>query len=105
MDWYRCCAAMNVLFGLPGETSIALLTGLLRKDLAVGMLISLNIAPLQLVIAVTMLTVYFPCVATFAVLIKELGIRDMVKSAAIMIGVAIIVGFVLRVILFGGVMF
>ncbi|UCD14330.1 MAG: ferrous iron transporter B [Thermoplasmatales archaeon] len=89
------------LFGLPGDASIALITGFLRKDIAVGMLVSLNMAPLQLVIAVTMLTVYFPCVATFAVLIKELGIRDMLKSAAIMMGVAVIVGFLLRIILLG----
>ena len=90
---------MHNLFGLPGETSIALITGFLRKDLAVGMLISLNMTPLQLVIAVTMLTIYFPCVATFAVLIKELGIKDMLKSAALMVSVAITVGFILRIIL------
>ncbi len=89
------------LFGLPGDASIALITGFLRKDLAVGMLISLNMVPLQMVIAVTMLTIYFPCVATFAVLIKELGIKDMIKSATLMIGIAIIVGFLLRVILLG----
>jgi ferrous iron transport protein B len=89
------------LFGLPGDASIALITGFLRKDLAVGMLISLNMIPLQMVIAVTMLTIYFPCVATFAVLIKELGIKDMIKSAALMIGIAVIVGFLLRIILLG----
>ena len=71
---------MEGLFGLPGGTSIAMVTGFLRKDLAVGMLLSLNMSPLQLVIAATMLTIYFPCVAAFIVLIKELGIRDMVKS-------------------------
>ena len=92
---------MEGLFGLPGDASIALITGFLRKDLAVGMLVSLNMTPLQLVIAVTMLTIYFPCVATFAVLIKELGIKDMLKSAIIMIGVAITVGFLLRIILLG----
>ena len=93
---------MEGLFGLPGDASIALITGFLRKDLAVGMLISLNMAPLQIVIAVTMLTIYFPCVATFAVLIKELGLKDMLKSAAIMVWVAIIVGILLRIILLGG---
>jgi ferrous iron transport protein B len=92
---------MTGLFGLPGEASIALITGFLRKDLAVGMLISLNMTPLQLVIAVTMLTVYFPCVATFAVLIKELGFKDMIKSAALMLSVAAIVGFILKLILLG----
>lgn len=103
LQWFGNAVAplMESLFGLPGDASIALITGFLRKDLAVGMLISLNMAPLQLVIAVTMLTIYFPCVATFAVLIKELGIKDMLKSAAIMVGVAIIVGFLLRIILLG----
>ncbi|MCK5112431.1 MAG: ferrous iron transporter B [Thermoplasmatales archaeon] len=103
LQWFgnAISPVMEGLFGLPGDASIALITGFLRKDLAVGMLISLNMAPLQLVIAVTMLTIYFPCVATFAVLIKELGIKDMLKSAAIMVGVAIIVGFLLRIILLG----
>ena len=94
---------MNTLFGLPGGASIALITGFLRKDLAVGMLITLDMAPLQLVIAVTMLTIYFPCVATFTVLIKELGIKDMIKSAILMISIAVIVGIILRLILLGGI--
>ena len=92
---------MEGLFGLPGGASIAMVTGFLRKDLAVGMLIPLNMAPLQLVIAATMLTIYFPCVAAFAVLVKELGIKDMIKSAAIMISTALIVGVSLRIILLG----
>lgn len=94
---------MTSLFGLPGETSISLITGFLRKDLAVGMLLSFNLNPMQLVIAVTMLTIYFPCVATFSVLIKELGFKDMIKSTIIMISIAIIVGVFLRLILLRGV--
>ena len=92
---------MNGLFGLPGESSVALVTGFLRKDLAVGMLGSLNMSAEQLVIAVTMLTIYFPCVASFVVLVKELGVKDMIKAAAIMICTAITVGIILRLILIG----
>jgi len=92
---------MSTLFGLPGEASTALIVGFLRKDLAVGMLLPLNMNPLQLVIAVTMLTIYFPCVATFTVLLKELGFKDMIKSTLIMISTAISIGFILRVIFFG----
>ncbi len=92
---------MQTLFGLPGEASTALIIGFLRKDLAVGMLLPLNMNPLQLVIAVTILTIYFPCVATFAVLLRELGFKDMVKSTLIMISTAITVGFTLRLIFFG----
>ncbi len=92
---------MEGLFGLPGGASIAMVTGFLRKDLAVGMLLSLNMSPLQLVIAATMLTIYFPCVAAFIVLIRELGVKDMLKSAAIMISTAVIVGVLLKLILLG----
>jgi len=89
------------VFGLPGGASIAMVTGFLRKDLAVGMLIPLGMNPLQLVIAATMLTMYFPCIAAFVVLLKELGIKNMIKSALIMVSTAAIVGFILRVILLG----
>ncbi|MBN1539470.1 MAG: ferrous iron transporter B, partial [Candidatus Thermoplasmatota archaeon] len=87
--------------GLPKEATTAMLMGFLRKDLAVGMLIPLDMTPMQLVIAATMLTVYFPCVATFAVLFRELGIRDMMKATAIMIGTALLVGGIMRFILIG----
>jgi ferrous iron transport protein B len=94
---------MTTLFGLPGEASISLITGFLRKDLAVGMLLSFNMSPMQLVVAVTMLTIYFPCVATFSVLVRELGLKDMFKSALIMISIAIIVGVSLNLILLSGI--
>ena len=93
---------MTGLFGLPGEASISLVTGFIRKDLAVGMLLSFNMSPIQLVIAVTMLTIYFPCIATFSVLVRELGVKDMFKSALIMISIAIIVGVILKFILLSG---
>jgi ferrous iron transport protein B len=93
---------MEGLFGLPGDSSIALVTGFFRKDLAVGMLLTIKgMNIMQLVIAVTMLTIYFPCVATFATLVKELGVKDMIKSAAIMFGTATLVGITLKLILLG----
>lgn len=95
---------MTTLFGLPGETSVVLISGFLRKDLAVGTLLSFEagtFSPMQLVIIATMLTMFFPCIATFAVMIKELGIKDMIKAALIMISAASIVGILLRLILIG----
>ena len=95
---------MTGFFALPGETSIILISGFLRKDLAVGTLLSFpkgTFGPMQLVIIATMLTMFFPCIATFAVMIKELGIKDMIKAAIIMITAATIVGIILRLILIG----
>ncbi|ACL69265.1 ferrous iron transporter B [Halothermothrix orenii] len=82
----------NTIFGVPDEAVIALLLGFLRKDLAVGMLIPLGLSVKQLVIASTVLVIYFPCAATFFVLIRELGIIDMLKSSMIMIFTTLVVG-------------
>ena len=93
---------MKSWFGLPGEAVPALLIGFLRKDLAVGMLVPLALTPSQLSIAVTILSLYFPCVATFVVLLKELGARDMLKAVAVMIGTAFLVGSAMKFFLMGG---
>lgn len=86
-------------FGLEKEASIALIAGFLRKDLAVGMLLPLHMTAKQLVVATTILTIYFPCVATFTVLIKELGVKDMIKATFIMIVTAFVVGGIQRFLL------
>ncbi len=93
---------MQGVFGLPGEASTALVIGFLRKDIATGMLLTIEgMGPIQLTIAATMLTIYFPCVATFAVLIKELGFKDMIKSALIMMLTTFVVGFIMKIVLLG----
>ena len=87
------------LWGLPKEAISALIIGFLRKDVAIGMLGPLNLTTKQLVIGSTILAIYFPCIATFIMLVKELGIKDMLKAASIMIFVALTVGALLNIIL------
>lgn len=87
------------IIGLPKEAVASLVIGFLRKDVAVGMLLPLGLTMKQLIIASAILTMYFPCVATFVVMFKELGMRDMMKSSLIMISMAVIVGGLLNLIL------
>ncbi|MFO8132504.1 MAG: nucleoside recognition domain-containing protein [Thermoplasmatota archaeon] len=87
--------------GLPSQATTALLVGFLRKDLAIGMLLSLDMGAMQLVIAAVVLTVYFPCVATFAVMLRELGLKDMLKATAVMLVTATLVGGLLHLVLPG----
>jgi len=87
------------MLGLPKETVGALMVGFLRKDLAVGMLAPLGLTLKQLIIASVVLTMYFPCAATFAVLLKELGFIDMLKSALIMVLSTLAMGSLLNLIL------
>ena len=84
------------LFGLPKEAVVALAIGFLRKDVAVGMLMPLGLTANQLFIGATLLAISFPCVASFVVLAKELGLKGLIKSTLIMIGISLIVGSALH---------
>lgn len=87
------------LFGLPKEAVVALIIGFIRKDVAVGMLMPLGLGAKQLFIATTLLAVSFPCVATFFVIGKELGLKDLVKATCVMIAVGLIVGGMLNLLI------
>ena len=45
------------------------------------------------------LAMFFPCIASFVVLWRELGARDMFKAMGIMLAAAVIVGGLLNLIL------
>ncbi len=87
------------ILGLPAEAVAALLIGFLRKDVAVGMLAPLGLTLKQLIIACVVLTSYFPCAATFAVLLREFGAKGMAKAAVLMVVVALSVGGLLNLLL------
>ena len=73
------------LWGLPPDSATVFIAGLLRKDLAVGMMEGFDLAAGQMATAAVVLTLYFPCLATFSVLLSELGFREMLKASAIML--------------------
>jgi ferrous iron transport protein B len=87
------------ILSLPKEAVGALVIGFLRKDVAIGMLLPLGLSLKQLIIASVVLAMYFPCVATFMVLFRELGIRDLAKSTGIMLFMAFLVGGLLNLII------
>ncbi len=87
------------LLGLPKEAVVALVIGFLRKDVAVGMLAPLALTSEQLVVGSVVLAMFFPCIATFVVLLRELGVVGMLKAGAIMVTVALAVGGLLNLIL------
>jgi ferrous iron transport protein B len=87
------------LFGLPKEAIVAIVIGFLRKDVAVGMLVPLALSVKQLIVASVVLATFFPCIATFVIFIRELGIVDMLKATAIMLATSLTVGGLLNFIL------
>lgn len=87
------------ILGLPKEAITAVVIGFLRKDVAVGMLAPLALTSAQLVVGCVVLAMFFPCVATFVVLFKELGGVNLLKSVGIMIVASLVVGGLLNILL------
>lgn len=87
------------LLGLPKESVTAIVIGFLRKDVALGMLAPLALSTKQLIVGSVVLAMSFPCIATFVVLLRELGVINMLKSAGIMITAALLVGGILNLAL------
>jgi len=88
------------LLGLPSDAATVLIIGFLRKDVGIGMFAPLDMSPQQLVIASVVLAMYFPCVATFMVMLKELGVSGTLKSVALRLVAALLVGTALHLIIF-----
>jgi len=86
------------LLGLPKEAVSALIIGFLRKDVALGMLAPMGLTAEQLVVGSVVLAMSFPCVATFVVLLRELGVINMLKATGVMISAALVTGGVLNLI-------
>jgi ferrous iron transport protein B len=86
------------LMGLPDGTVIALVIGFLRKDVAVGMLAPFNLTNQQLVIGCVVLAMFFPCIATFVVMLRELGWKDMLKASVIMLIASVTVGTLINLL-------
>ena len=87
------------MLGLPSDAATALIIGFLRKDVWIGMFAPLDMSPEQLVIASVVLAMYFPCVATFMVMLKELGVSGTLKSVALRLVAALLVGTALQFLL------
>lgn len=86
------------LWGLPKETVSAMLVGIIRKDAAIALLAPLSLTGAQTITAVVTLVLYFPCVATYTVLARELGGKDLAKVTGIMILVTLIAGMILNLL-------
>jgi len=87
------------VFGLPKEAVVAIVVGFLRKDVAIGLLAPLSLTAGQLVIGCVVLTMFFPCIAAFVVLARELGFKGLLTAIGVMLIATLAVGGLLNVVL------
>jgi len=90
--------------GLPSQTGVPLIFGILRKELSLVMLGqalgSMNFAsvltPTQMLTFTVFVMFYVPCLATLAVLRRELGTREMLIITALTVVVALVTALMVR---------
>ncbi len=86
------------LWGLPRNAILPIVMGFLRKDIAAGLLVPLHLTLPQLMTGTVLLSLTFPCIATFIVLFHELGWRNALKSIGVMLLTATVFGAVANVL-------
>jgi ferrous iron transport protein B len=88
------------LLGLPRETAAAFVIGFLRRDFGAAGLYRLaregRLDPIQVVVAVTTVTLFMPCVANFFMIVKERGWRTGLAIAGFVFPFAVLVGALLN---------
>lgn len=95
------------MLGLPAAVGIALVFGVLRKELALIMLAGLFgtvdfgavFSPVQMVVFTLVMVFYIPCSATIAALVKEFGWRKAAAVTAFEIAFAVALGGIAYLIL------
>ena len=99
---------MGVL-GLPALTAVALVFGVLRKEMSLQMLIvlfgtsnlALYLSPEQMFVFALVMSIFMPCLAALAVLVKEFGVRSTAAVIAASISLAFLAGAVAKIVLIG----
>ncbi|SHH77494.1 ferrous iron transport protein B [Caloranaerobacter azorensis DSM 13643] len=91
--------AVNMI-GLPDDVATVFLFGFFRRDYGAAGLYDLQqagiLSPRQLVVAAATLTLFVPCVAQFAMMIKERGAKTAVLMGIFILIFSFIAGFVLN---------
>jgi ferrous iron transport protein B len=99
IDWLAnvLSPVLSGWFGVPSETVGPLIAAFLRKDLAVAQLSAIEMTKYQMITSVVLVSIYFPCVATFMMLLKE-GWKDLLGSIAVLAVVVFLYGGLLHLI-------
>lgn len=99
IDWLGSILApmFEGWFGVPRQTAGPLVAAFLRKDLAVAQLSAIEMTKYQMISAVVLVSIYFPCIATFAMMLREGG-KAFLGSLAVLIVVVFSWGGLLHLI-------
>ncbi|MBA5941732.1 MAG: ferrous iron transporter B [Methanophagales archaeon] len=84
------------LLGLPAEASVGLILGIIRRELAIAVLLNLDLTIVQLIVGSIVALFYIPCAAVFPILIKEFGVKYAIFIVLSTIVIAFIMGGIIN---------
>ena len=102
LSWMERATApiLQGLLGLPRETAAAFIVGFLRRDFGAAGLYQLGqegrLDPVQIVVAVVVITLFIPCIANFFMMVKERGWKTGLAVASFIFPFALLVGATLN---------
>ncbi|MBN2822106.1 MAG: ferrous iron transport protein B [Coriobacteriia bacterium] len=77
---------------LPKEAATAFVMGFVRRDFGAAGFFTMGLTPSQLLVGMTTITLFVPCIASIMVILKERGVRYLTGLLASSIGLAFLVG-------------
>jgi len=81
--------------GLPEEAALSLILGIIRREMSVAPLLSMNLTGLQMFVGAVVSLLYIPCLSVFGIVTKKFNLK---------VGLAITAGTVVTAILVGGIL-
>lgn len=99
---------LKTVLGLPEQLGSTLVFGFLRKELIIVMaaqalgvqsVADLPLTAHQVVVFIIFVSLYFPCLTTFIVILKEFGYKTGFFSAALSIIIAVVSAFLFKIVL------
>ncbi|MGI5899154.1 MAG: FeoB small GTPase domain-containing protein [Christensenellales bacterium] len=79
--------------GLPPDASMSLILGIIRREMSVAPLLSMNLTALQMYVGAVVSLVYLPCLSVFGILAKEFNAK---------VAISITVGTTFTALFLGG---
>jgi ferrous iron transport protein B len=86
------------LLGLPSDAIAAIFVAVFRMDAAMALLAPLQLTAKQLVVSSVVLVMFFPCIASLTIMLREMGIWSLLKALGIMIVTGLTVGALLNLL-------
>ena len=95
---------LTKLLDLPPEIGMTLIFGILRKELSMIMLIQAigtadiasALSPAQIMVFTLFVVFYFPCLATFGILTREVGWPKAIAASLLTFALAVVIGVLAR---------